>query len=80
MYETSGVLAAVEAYLTRGEELSTQHVLTLRACLRQWMPAPWAGPGIADLRRRIDTLCSRDDFDGWFNDARRFSSVFLQPG
>ena len=69
MYETSGVLAAVEAYLTQGEELSTQHVLTLRAYLRQWMAAPWQRPGIADLRRRIDTLCTRKDFRAWFNDA-----------
>lgn len=69
MDETSGVLRpAVEAYL-RGEPLSDEQIAALRAYLRQWIAAPWIGPGIESLRAKVDRLQSREAIDNWLDDA-----------
>lgn len=70
MHETSGVLRpAVEAYLAGGE-LSAAHVAALRAYLRQWIAAPWAGGAhIEELRAGIDGLASRGAIQAWLDHA-----------
>jgi hypothetical protein len=69
MDETSGVLRpAVESYLY-GEPLSDQQIAALRAYLRQWIAAPWQGPGIERLRGKVDRLQSREAINDWLDDA-----------
>jgi hypothetical protein len=69
MSETGSVLRpAVEAYL-RGEDLSPVGIAAVRAYLRQWMAGPWRGPGIADLRSRVEGLTTRQAIDAWLDDA-----------
>jgi hypothetical protein len=70
MYETCGALRpAIEAYLS-GKPMSTKHVVTMRAYLRQWIMAPaWHGPEIAELRETIDDLTSRRAIDDWLTRA-----------
>jgi hypothetical protein len=69
MDETSGVLRpAVEAYL-QGAPLSDDQIAALRAYLRQWIAAPWIGPGIERLRTKVDRLQSREAIEDWLDDA-----------
>jgi hypothetical protein len=69
MYETSGVLRpAVEAYLNRSPMTAAQ-IAAMRAYLRQWMAAPWQGPGIDLLRQAVDGLHTQADLHRWFADA-----------
>ena len=70
MAETSGVLRpAVMAYL-HGRPLSGGQVAALRAYLRQWIGAPcWQGAAIAELRRGIDDLTSREAITRWLDRA-----------
>lgn len=69
MDETSGVLRpAVERYLHR-EPLSGRDIAALRGYFRQWMTGAWVGPGIADLRRRVDGLDSARAINDWLDDA-----------
>ena len=69
MDETSGVLRpAVESYLY-GEPLSDQQIAALRVYLRQWIAAPWTGPGIERLRAKVDRLQSRAAISDWLDDA-----------
>lgn len=70
MHETSGVLRpAVEAYLT-GATMRPDQIAAMRAYLRQWIFAPvWQGDEIAELRRRVDGLTSREMISVWLGDA-----------
>lgn len=69
MYETSGVLRpAVDAYLNH-EPMSGEQIAALRAYLRQWIAAPWIGPGIERLRTKVDGLQSREAISDWLDDA-----------
>jgi len=70
MHETSGALRPViEAYLN-GEALSPAECATMRAYLRQWIMSPvWEGPGLQDLRIRVETLTTRASIEGWLDDA-----------
>lgn len=69
MDEVSGVLApVVEAYL-KGEPLDVRQCGILRSYFRQWMAGPWFGPGVDDLRARIDTLGSRAAITDWLDRA-----------
>ena len=61
MYETSEVLRpAIEA-----------QIAAMRAYLRQWIAAPWKGPGIDALRQRIDDLTSREAIESWLETHHR---------
>jgi hypothetical protein len=72
MDETSGVLRpAIEAYLLTGAPLSEDHVLAMRAYLRQWMTGAWQGPNIDLLRATVDSLRTRKDIDSWLEVADR---------
>lgn len=79
MNETSGVLRpAVEAYLFH-EDLSHEHIATLRAYFRQWVNARgFDGPPdaseadrrvIARLRSMVDGLVSRETINVWLMQA-----------
>jgi hypothetical protein len=70
MYETSGVLRpAVEAYLAH-DELTPAEIAAMRAYLRQWIMAPgFRGPGVDELRRRVDELTSRQAIARWLDRA-----------
>lgn len=69
MDETSGVLRpAVWAYL-RGEPMLTEHIVALRAYLRQWILGDWQGPEIAARRREVELLTTREEIDRWIDRA-----------
>ena len=73
MFETTGKLApAVKAYL-EGQPLAEKDIAALRAYLRQWIFASVWVPSVQlhDLRRRIDTLVTREAVTRWLNDAMR---------
>ena len=71
MHETSGVLApAVRAWLDGGE-LAVEHVVALRAYLRQWIAGDWRGDGVCDLLNRVDGLTDRTLIAAWLADALR---------
>ena len=44
-------------------------IAALRAYLRQWIAAPWIGPGIERLRTKVDRLQSREAIEDWLGDA-----------
>lgn len=65
MNETSGVLRpAGEAYLAGGD-MKTEHIVAMRAYLRQWINGDWCGWRIAELRREVELLTSRDEIERW---------------
>jgi hypothetical protein len=66
--ETSGILRpAVEAYL-RGEVLTVQHISAMRAYCRQWITSRYfIGPGVEELRRRVDGLTTRQAIEDWMD-------------
>ena len=67
MYDTSGVLRpAVEAYLTGGD-MPVEHIVTMRAYLRQWINGDWQGWRIAELRREVELLTSREEIQRWLD-------------
>ncbi len=69
MYETGDVLRpAILTYLD-GRALTMAQVAAIRAYLRQWMAAPWAGPDIEELRRLVDTLTDDRAIDAWLERA-----------
>lgn len=68
--ETSGVLRpAIEAYV-RGEPLTPEHILAIRAYLRQWVTlGQWRGPQINALRAGVNDLVDRKTIDAWLETA-----------
>jgi hypothetical protein len=70
MYETSEVLRpAIEAL--QGGPMTEAQIAAMRAYLRQWIAAPWKGPGIDALRQRIDDLTSREAIESWLETHHR---------
>lgn len=70
MNETSGVLRPVITTYLNGGPMSPEQCATMRAYLRQWIMHPgWVGPGIAELRARIDSLTTRKALSKWLDDA-----------
>jgi len=71
MNETSGVLRpAVEAYLRR-EPMTPNQIAAMRAYLRQWMQADWAGPMIDPLRSKIEEITTQANINEWMKMALR---------
>jgi hypothetical protein len=78
MHETSGRLWPAIAALVDGEELSAEHIATLRAYFRQWVCAaiwdenPYGGAAerdwLAEIRRRVDELTTRAAIEAWIDD------------
>lgn len=69
MNETSGVLRpAIEAYLAGGD-MKTEHVVAMRAYLRQWISGDFRGWRIAELRREVELLTSRAEIARWLDHA-----------
>jgi hypothetical protein len=71
MYETSGVLRpAIKAYLAR-DELTPDEIAAIRAYLRQWIEnGEWGRERmLAELRRDVDTLHSRQAITAWLDKA-----------
>lgn len=73
MHETSGVLAPVVTRYLKGDWLSHDQVVIIRAYLRQWMQGPWIGEGIQALREEIDQLHTRSDIEQWVERASEFA-------
>ena len=47
-----------------------QHIAAVRAYLRQWIEAPvWHGPKVAELRRTVGDLTTRDAIKKWLDHA-----------
>lgn len=66
-HETTGVLsAAIEAYLAGGE-MKTEHIVAMRAYLRQWINGDWRGWRVAELRREVELLTSRAEIERWLD-------------
>ena len=69
MDETSGVLRpAVTAYLA-GDEMSIEHIVAMRAYLRQWISGDFQGWRIAELRREVELLTNREEIERWLGQA-----------
>lgn len=69
MNETSGVLRpAIEAYLTGGD-MKTEHIVAMRAYLRQWINGDFQGWRVAELRREVDLLTNRAEITRWLAHA-----------
>lgn len=68
MNETSGALRpAVLAYLA-GDEIKPEHIMAMRAYLRQWIAAPgFCGPQVEQLRADVDFVASRKSLNEWIN-------------
>ena len=63
MHETTGTLRpAVEAYLHHRPMTATE-IAAMRAA------TVWFGAGVADLRRRIAALTTREAITAWLDDA-----------
>ena len=45
--------------------MTLEHIAAMRAYLRQWMAAPWQGPGIEALRAGIDDLTTKNAIHDW---------------
>lgn len=68
-YETSGVLrSAIETYLAGGD-MSVEHIVTMRAYLRQWINGDWRGWRVAELRREVELLTNREEIEHWLDHA-----------
>jgi hypothetical protein len=72
MHETSGVLRpAIEAYLN-GAKMTPEHIVAIRAYLRQWIEGPWQrGPNIDLLRATVGSLTTRKNIASWLELADR---------
>jgi hypothetical protein len=72
MNETSGVLRpAVEAYINL-RPMTAMQIGAMRAYLRQWIQSPvWKGfdEEMADLRRDVETIRTREDISAWLHAA-----------
>jgi hypothetical protein len=69
MHETSGVLRpAIESYLAGGA-MATEHIVAMRAYLRQWINGPFRGWRVAELRREVEWLTSRGEIERWLDHA-----------
>jgi hypothetical protein len=69
MHETSGVLRpAVEAYLAGGD-MAPEHIVAIRAYLRQWINGDLQGWRIAELRREVELLTNRAEISRWLDYA-----------
>lgn len=69
MNETSGVLRpAIEAYLTGGD-MKTEHIVAMRAYLRQWINGDFQGWRVAELRREVNLLTNRAEITRWLDHA-----------
>lgn len=67
VHETSGALRpAIEAYLSGGD-MATEHVVAMRAYLRQWINGDFQGWRIAELRREVELLTSREEIERWLD-------------
>jgi hypothetical protein len=70
MHEESGVLRPVVVAYLKDQPLTDAQIAVMRSYLRQWITANvWVGPAIAELRRRIDGLTSRQAIADWLDDA-----------
>ena len=69
MDETSGLpWPAVTAYLA-GDEMSIEHIVAMRAYLRQWINGDFQGWRIAELRREVELLTNREEIERWLGHA-----------
>ena len=69
MNETSGVLRpAIEAYLA-ASDMKPEHIVAMRAYLRQWINGDFRGWRIAELRREVELLTNRSEIDRWLSHA-----------
>lgn len=68
-YETSGILRpAIEAYIAGGP-MTRGQILAVRAYLRQWITGDFRGPRVDELRRDVNSICSRADIAKWIRIA-----------
>lgn len=74
--ETTGVLRPVVEKYLRGDALDPDEVATMRAYLRQWVAAPFAGPEIRPLRDDAERIRTHDDVREWL---RRALDVGIDP-
>lgn len=69
MNETSGVLRpAIEGYLAGGD-MTPEHIVAMRAYLRQWINGDFRGWRIAELRREVELLTTREEIERWLGHA-----------
>ena len=59
---------AIEAYLTGGD-MKTEHIVAMRAYLRQWINGDFQGWRIAELRREVNLLTNRAEITRWLGHA-----------
>lgn len=65
MSEASGVLRpAIEAYLAGGE-MKIEHIVAMRAYLRQWINGDFQGWRVSELRREVELLTHRSEIARW---------------
>jgi len=69
MHETSGVLRPIVLKYLEGQPLEVDEVVTMRAYLRQWMAADLRGSSVAELRERIEEICTVAELRSWLDDA-----------
>lgn len=75
MNETGGMLQSVVRGYLEGDDLDAAGLAVMRAYLRQWMEAPWAGE-VATLRADVEAILTTDDLRSWL---RRAAAAGVDP-